>query len=68
MVVVCHGGVVDATFRTLLRLPMTGAFELRTTQHGSLTELFRLRPGRWQLARYNDAAHLDGMPLETPRS
>jgi 2,3-bisphosphoglycerate-dependent phosphoglycerate mutase len=67
VVVVCHGGVVDAAFRTLLRLPMTGAFELRTT-NTSLTELVRLRPGRWILARYNDAAHLDGLPLETPRA
>ncbi len=67
VVVVCHGGVVDATFRTLLRLPMTGAFELRTT-NTSLTELTRVRAGRWQLARYNDAAHLDGVPVETPRS
>jgi hypothetical protein len=23
--------------------------------------------GRWRLLRYNDAAHLDGVPLETPR-
>ena len=50
VVVVCHGGVIDAAFRTLLRLPTTGAFELRTT-NTSLTELVRLRPGRWMLAR-----------------
>jgi probable phosphoglycerate mutase len=66
VVVVCHGGVIDTAFRTLLRLPMTGAFELRTT-NTSLTEFSRVRVGRWRLLRYNDAAHLDGVPLETPR-
>jgi probable phosphoglycerate mutase len=67
VVIVCHGGVIDAAFRTLLRLPMTGSFELRTT-NTSLTELVRVRVGRWRLLRYNDAAHLEGVPLETPRS
>jgi probable phosphoglycerate mutase len=67
VVVACHGGVVDAAFRTLLRLPMTGSFELRTT-NTSLTEFVRVRSGRWQLIRYNDAAHLEGVPLETQRS
>ena len=65
VVVVCHGGVVDAAFRFLLHLPMTGGFELRTV-NTSLTELRRVRPGRWQLVRYNDAAHLEGLPTETP--
>jgi probable phosphoglycerate mutase len=63
-VVVCHGGVIDATFRQLLRLPMSGAFELRAT-NTSITELSRIRVGRWQLVRYNDAAHLDGLPIGT---
>ena len=65
VVVVCHGGVIDAAFRSLLRLPMTGGFELRTV-NTSLTELVHVRPGRWQLVRYNDAAHLAGLPTETP--
>jgi probable phosphoglycerate mutase len=65
VVVVCHGGVVDAAFRSLLHLPMTGGFELRTV-NTSLTELRRVRPGRWRLVRYNDAAHLEGLPTETP--
>jgi probable phosphoglycerate mutase len=63
-VVVCHGGVIDAAFRTLLHLPMAGAFELRTV-NTSLTEVLRVRAGRWQLVRYNDAAHLEGLPDET---
>jgi probable phosphoglycerate mutase len=65
VVVVCHGGVIDAAFRFLLHLPMSGGFELRTV-NTSLTELRRVRPGRWQLVRYNDAAHLEGLPTETP--
>ena len=67
MVVVCHGGVVDAGVPDPAAPPQTGAFELRTT-NTLMTELVRLRPGRWQLVRYNDAAHLDGLPIETPRS
>lgn len=66
MVVACHGGVVDSTFRYLLRLPHTGAFELHTV-NTSLTEFVQTKPGRWRLARYNDAAHLAGLPKETPR-
>jgi probable phosphoglycerate mutase len=66
IVIVCHGGVVDTAFRTLLRLPGSGLFELRTL-NTAITELFRPRPGRWQLVRYNDAAHLRGLPFETAR-
>lgn len=65
VVVVCHSGVVDAALRFLLHLPMSGGFELWTV-NTSLTELRRVRPGRWQLVRYNDAAHLEGLPTETP--
>jgi 2,3-bisphosphoglycerate-dependent phosphoglycerate mutase len=66
IVVACHGGVIDAAFRGLLRLPSHGAFELQTT-NTSLTEFVTTRRGRWRLVRYNDAAHLAGLPLETPR-
>ena len=67
IVVACHGGVIDAAFRSLLRLPAHGVFELSTT-NTSLTELVTTRRDRWRLVRYNDAAHLAGLPLETPRS
>jgi probable phosphoglycerate mutase len=67
IVVACHGGVIDAAFRALLRLPTHGAFELQTT-NTSLTELVTTRRDRWRLVRYNDAGHLAGLPLETPRS
>ena len=66
LVIACHGGVVDAAFRYLLRLPQTGGFELHTV-NTSLTEFVQTKPGRWRLARYNDAAHLAGLPKETPR-
>ena len=66
IVVVCHGGVVDVAFRSLLGLPTTGGFELHTV-NTSLTEVVQTRPGRWRLVRYNDASHLAGLPTETPR-
>jgi probable phosphoglycerate mutase len=66
VVVVCHGGVIDVTLRLLLRLPPVGGFELHT-RNTSLTEFASVRPDRWRLARYNDGAHLAGLPAETPR-
>ena len=66
LVIACHGGVVDAVFRSLLRLPQVGSFELHTV-NTSLTEFEQTKPGRWRLARYNDAAHLAGLPKGTPR-
>lgn len=66
IVVVCHGGVVDVVFRLLLGLPQGGAFELHTL-NTSLTEFATVKPGKWRLARYNDSAHLAGLPAETPR-
>ena len=61
VVVCCHGGVVNAVLRIALRAPPTGGFDLFTT-NTSLTELLLVRPGRWRLLRYNDAAHLEGLP------
>jgi probable phosphoglycerate mutase len=58
--VVCHGGVIDNAFRDLLGVGLTAPFDLWTL-NTSLTEL-RLRDGRWTLLRYNDAAHLEGLP------
>jgi probable phosphoglycerate mutase len=67
IVVACHGGVIDAAFRALLRLPAHGAFELQTS-NTSLSEFVTTRRDRWRLVRYNDAAHIVGLPLQTPRS
>jgi probable phosphoglycerate mutase len=66
VIVCCHGGVVNAVIRLALRAPVTGGFELYTA-NASLTELALVRPGRWRLLRYNDTAHLAGLPAETPR-
>jgi broad specificity phosphatase PhoE len=66
VVAVCHGGVVAAVFRLALRAVTTGVFELHTS-NTSITELVHVSPGRWRLLRYNDTAHLVGLPSETPR-
>lgn len=72
VVVVCHGGVVDAAFRILLGLPRTATFELHT-MNTALTTFSGAAPDSdgagslWRLERYNDAAHLVGLPSATPR-
>lgn len=67
--VACHGGVVDAVFRTALGLPVTGGFALHTL-NTSLTEFVAPGPAEdpWRLERYNDAAHLTGLPAATERA
>ncbi len=67
IVVACHGGVIDAAFRQLLRTASTGGFELHTS-NTSITEFTSVASGEWRLKRYNDVAHLHGLPTETPRS
>lgn len=66
LLIVCHGGVIDGLMRTALRAARTGIFELHT-KNTSLTEIVRVRSDRWRLIRYNDAAHLAGLPIESPR-
>jgi probable phosphoglycerate mutase len=66
-VVSCHGGVVDAVFRHLLGFRSVGGFELHT-RNTSITEFVATATDRWRLVRYNDAAHLAGLPEATPRS
>lgn len=65
--VVCHGGVIDTVFRQALRTSGTGIFEIHT-KNTSITELEVVRMGRWKVVRYNDAAHLGGLPVMTDRS
>jgi probable phosphoglycerate mutase len=60
VVVVSHGGVVDAVLRIAVRAPVTGTFEVHT-RNTSLTELVLVRSGRWRIERYNDHAHLAGL-------
>jgi 2,3-bisphosphoglycerate-dependent phosphoglycerate mutase len=67
VVIVCHGGVVNAIMRTVLRAPTTGGFDLFTL-NTSITEVVRGRPDRWRLVRYNDAAHLAEPATESRRT
>jgi probable phosphoglycerate mutase len=64
VLIACHGGVVDAVLRRSLRTPQTGGFEVRT-RNCSMTELHEIRSGHWALLRYNDHAHLYGLPAAT---
>lgn len=70
VLVACHGGVIDIAFRTILDLPRRGHFDLWTL-NTSITEFVvddtGDHRGRWRLVRYNDHAHLAGLPPETPR-
>ena len=65
--VVCHGGVIDTVLRQALRTAGTGIFEIHT-KNTSITELEVVRLGRWKVVRYNDAAHLAGLPEMTNRA
>jgi len=72
VVVVCHGGVVDAAFRILLGLPRTSVFELHTlntsiSAFSGPAHAAQEAGSLWRLGRYNDAAHLAGLPDATPR-
>lgn len=67
VVVACHGGVVEAVFRSMLRFPVAGRLDLYA-RNTSLTEFVTTGSGHWRLDRYNDAAHLAGLPEESPRT
>jgi probable phosphoglycerate mutase len=64
VVVVCHGGVVDAILRLALKAPGMGGFEIHTL-NTSITELLLVKSNTWRLIRYNDTAHLAGLPAQT---
>jgi probable phosphoglycerate mutase len=63
VLVVCHGGVIDVMFREYLGVGMHAPFDLWTL-NTSITE-FAQGPARWMLRRYNDTAHLAGLPEKT---
>lgn len=65
-VIFCHGGVVDTALRQALRTSGTGIFEIHT-KNTSITEFEIVRPGRWRVVRYNDAAHTADLPVSTNR-
>ncbi|MEQ1700271.1 MAG: histidine phosphatase family protein [Ilumatobacteraceae bacterium] len=64
IVIACHGGVVDAVLRLALKAPGMGAFQIHTL-NTSITELLLVKPNTWRLIRYNDTAHLAGLPAST---
>jgi len=64
VVVVCHGGVIDAALRLALKSPATGAFEIQTF-NTSITEIQLVKDNLWRLIRYNDTGHLLGLPPHT---
>ena len=64
VVIACHGGVVDAVLRLALKAPSMGAFQIHTV-NTSVTELMLVKPNLWRLIRYNDTAHLAGLPAST---
>ena len=71
VVVVCHGGVIEASFATLGNLPLRRPFDVRIentsltswSYHPSDGDLGNAghRLARWRLDRFNDAAHLAGL-------
>jgi probable phosphoglycerate mutase len=63
VLVVCHGGVIDIVFREFLGVGVAAPFDLWTL-NTSITEFVR-GPEHWSLRRYNDAAHLAGLPEKT---
>ena len=66
VVIVCHGGVIDRAVRLLLHSPPNGLFEISTV-NTSITEFLNVRDNTWRMIRYNDAAHLAGLPRATPK-
>lgn len=59
VVVVCHGGVVAASFATFFELPLDRAMPAQVrVANTALTEWARWDDGPWQLLRHNDTAHL----------
>lgn len=65
VVVVCHAGVINYVFRRCLGVSDVGGFSL-WTKNTSLTELVLMPPATWRIDRYNDSAHLAGLPASTP--
>jgi probable phosphoglycerate mutase len=63
VLVVCHGGVIDVMFREYLGVGLQAPFDLWTL-NTSITEFVR-GAERWMLRRYNDTAHLAGLPDKT---
>jgi probable phosphoglycerate mutase len=50
--------------RLALKSPATGGFEIHTL-NTSITEIHLIKDNLWRLIRYNDVAHLVGLPPHT---
>lgn len=67
VVIACHGGVIEASFSVLAKLPVSREWRTQI-QNTSITE-WVLRPddfnpgsgARWTLVRFSDAAHLSDL-------
>jgi probable phosphoglycerate mutase len=57
IVVVAHGGIIDASLIRFLRLPDHGSQVRLHAEHTSITE-WQYTGKRWRLVRYNDSSHL----------
>lgn len=64
VVVVCHGGVIEATMLRFLPVAAHRGRLRLPTDYTSLTE-WELGPFGWRLVRYNDAAHLRVLDRES---
>ena len=64
IVISCHGGVIDQVMRIALRVPSMGGFRIYT-RNTAVSEFTRTDESMWRIERYNDAAHLAGLPLAT---
>lgn len=60
IVVVCHGGVIEASLLQFLVMGGPYRFARFITENASMTEWSRSED-RWRLVRYNDSAHLAGL-------
>ncbi len=62
VVVVCHGGIIGASFIALGKIPIQEVGRLiHESTNTSLTE-WRHTGSSWHLVRFNDSAHLAGFP------
>jgi probable phosphoglycerate mutase len=65
VVVACHGGVISSSMIACMRLSLDDRTTRFDPVNASITEWLHqedaLRPGPWQLVRYNDHSHLDGL-------
>lgn len=57
VVVVAHGGVIDASMIRFLAMPEHGTAVRLHPEHTSITE-WQFTGARWRLVRYSDAAHI----------